>query len=199
MDRSATVLCGVCNTKSVARYDRQVVDRQKRACSRSFAQLASPAAKCHRDLQSRPVLTSNWTGTSVVVLHEHRRCRSHPLQSTSLGPLTRFRISGCFTNYALTAGTLHQWMTSYLTDRNLQAVVGGATSSRVPVTAGVPQGSILGQHSRFTSTTQQTFYHLTLSQLPMLTTRRCMSSSPLSTMQPQAATRSRLEWSEWTH
>ena len=41
------------------------------------------------------------------------------------------------------AGTLHQWMTSYLTDRNLQAVVGGATSSRFPVTAGVPQGSIL--------------------------------------------------------
>ena len=35
-------------------------------------------------------------------------------------------------------------MTSYLTDRNLQAVVGGATSSRFPVTADVPQGSILG-------------------------------------------------------
>ena len=69
------------------------------------------------------------------------------MQLTSLGPLTRFRISGCFTllrrSYGI-AGTLHQWMTSYLTDRNLQAVVGGATSSRFPVTAGVPQGSILG-------------------------------------------------------
>ena len=42
------------------------------------------------------------------------------------------------------AGTLHQWMTSYLTDRNLQVVAGGATFSRFPVTAGVPQGSILG-------------------------------------------------------
>ena len=38
------------------------------------------------------------------------------------------------------AGTLHQWITGYLTDRNLQAVVGGATSSRIPVTADVPHG-----------------------------------------------------------
>ena len=69
-----------------------------------------------------------------------------PLQSTSLGPSAKSRISECFSklrSYGI-AGTLHQWMTSYLTDRNLQAVVGGATSSRFPVTAGVPQGSILG-------------------------------------------------------
>ena len=54
-----------------------------------------------------------------------------------LGVLHKLRSYGI-------AGTLHQWMTSYLTDRNLQAVVGGATSYRFPVTAGVPQGSILG-------------------------------------------------------
>ena len=41
-------------------------------------------------------------------------------------------------------GTLHRWLTSYLSNRNLQAVVGGATSQAFPVTAGVPQGSILG-------------------------------------------------------
>ena len=41
-------------------------------------------------------------------------------------------------------GTLHRWLTSYLTDRNLQVVVGGATSQPFPIAAGVPQGSILG-------------------------------------------------------
>ena len=41
-------------------------------------------------------------------------------------------------------GTLHRWLTSYLSTRNLQAVVGGATSQAIPVTAGVPQGSIIG-------------------------------------------------------
>ena len=54
-----------------------------------------------------------------------------------LGVLHKLRSYGI-------AGTLHQWLTSYLTDRTLQAVVGGATSPQFPVTAGVPQGSILG-------------------------------------------------------
>ena len=41
-------------------------------------------------------------------------------------------------------GTPHCWLTSYLSNRNLQAVVGGVTSQAFPVTAGMPQGSILG-------------------------------------------------------
>ena len=41
-------------------------------------------------------------------------------------------------------GTLHRWLTSYLSNRHLQAIVGGATSQAFPVTADVPQGSILG-------------------------------------------------------
>ena len=39
---------------------------------------------------------------------------------------------------------LHRWLTAYLTQRKLQAVVGGATSPLFPIQAGVPQGSILG-------------------------------------------------------
>ena len=46
-------------------------------------------------------------------------------------------------------GTLHRWLTSYLTDRNLQVVVGGATSQPFPIAAGVPQGSILGPVTLF--------------------------------------------------
>ena len=41
-------------------------------------------------------------------------------------------------------GIVHRWLKSYLFNRNLQAIVGGATSQAFPVTAGVPQGSILG-------------------------------------------------------
>ena len=41
-------------------------------------------------------------------------------------------------------GKLLAWLTSYLSGRQLQAVVDGATSACYPISAGVPQGSILG-------------------------------------------------------
>ena len=41
-------------------------------------------------------------------------------------------------------GPLLGWLKSYLTGRQLQAVVGGASSATYPVKAGVPQASILG-------------------------------------------------------
>ena len=41
-------------------------------------------------------------------------------------------------------GSLHRWLTDFLSNRTLQVVVGGATSQPFPVAAGVPQGSILG-------------------------------------------------------
>ena len=41
-------------------------------------------------------------------------------------------------------GSLRRWLTDYLSNRALQVVVGGATSQPFPVSAGVPQRSILG-------------------------------------------------------
>ena len=41
-------------------------------------------------------------------------------------------------------GSILQWFRSYLTDRYRQTTILGATSRAVPVTSGVPQGSILG-------------------------------------------------------
>jgi hypothetical protein len=41
-------------------------------------------------------------------------------------------------------GNLIQWFDSYLTNRQQSVTVLGATSTTLPVTSGVPQGSILG-------------------------------------------------------
>ncbi|CAB4042120.1 Hypothetical predicted protein, partial [Paramuricea clavata] len=41
-------------------------------------------------------------------------------------------------------GKLLQWFHSYLTNRKQRVTVLGATSNTLPVTSGVPQGSILG-------------------------------------------------------
>ena len=42
------------------------------------------------------------------------------------------------------SGELLEWIRSYLSDRKLQAVLGGHTSPPQGIDAGVPQGSILG-------------------------------------------------------
>ena len=41
-------------------------------------------------------------------------------------------------------GTTFQWIQSFLSLRNQQVVVDGATSDKVPVISGVPQGTVLG-------------------------------------------------------
>ena len=41
-------------------------------------------------------------------------------------------------------GTTHGWIKAFLTDRSQQVIVDGATSERVSVVSGVPQGTVLG-------------------------------------------------------
>jgi len=41
-------------------------------------------------------------------------------------------------------GVVHQWFSSYLSDRKFQVVCGGNTSSVVIIVCSVPQGSVLG-------------------------------------------------------
>ena len=84
-------------------------------------------------------------------------------------------------------GTLHRWLTSYLSNRNLQAVVGGATSQAFPITAGVPQGSILGPilFIVYVSDVPDVLPADTQSQPHMQTTPRCsLSYHPLMMFQP---------------
>ena len=51
-----------------------------------------------------------------------------------LSKLTSFRIQG----------DLYGWISSFLTDRHQSIVPDGFTSSAMPLSAGVPQGSVLG-------------------------------------------------------
>ena len=46
-------------------------------------------------------------------------------------------------SYGIT-GPIHTWLRTFLTQRYMQVVVEGETSSKVPVESGVPQGTVLG-------------------------------------------------------
>ena len=83
-------------------------------------------------------------------------------------------------------GTLHRWLTSYLSNRNLQAVVGSVNSQAFPVTAGVPQGSILGPTLFIVYVNDvPDVLPLTQSQPHMQTTPRCsLLYHPLMMFQP---------------
>ena len=41
-------------------------------------------------------------------------------------------------------GNIHHWIKSFLSDRVQKVIIDGISSSSVPVTSGVPQGTVLG-------------------------------------------------------
>ena len=41
-------------------------------------------------------------------------------------------------------GVANQWFASYLSNRHQKVLINGEASQRLPITCGVPQGSILG-------------------------------------------------------
>ena len=53
------------------------------------------------------------------------------------------KLLGWLQQYGIT-GKLHDWFRSYLKERKQQVTVLGATSRELPVSSGVPQGSLLG-------------------------------------------------------
>ena len=83
--------------------------------------------------------------SSMAVVYQCRRRSS----SAGSGYCRRFRQGLARWSATQTACIWNRWHPSSMAhklpvQRNLQAVVGGATSQAFPVTAGVPQGSILG-------------------------------------------------------
>ena len=105
---------------------------------------------------------------------------------------TRSRTSECYTNYVhmeSMAPLRHRWLTNYLLNRNLQAVVDGVTSEAFRVIARVPHGSIL-RTTLFIVFTNDAPDGLTTNTVPamwprMQTTARCSPPyHPLMMFQP---------------
>ena len=66
-------------------------------------------------------------------------------------------------------GPLHTWFSSYLGGRSIKCLVGGKTSSLYTISAGVPQGSILGPTIFLHSAAQRRYSTLVQLFLPLAT------------------------------
>ena len=86
-------------------------------------------------LPQRSALCQHDAGKQIDIIYLDR--------SKAFDKVDDTKLLGRLHQYGIT-GKLHDWFRSYLQERKQQVTVLGATSRELPVTSGVPQGSLLG-------------------------------------------------------
>ena len=86
-------------------------------------------------LPQRSALCQHDAGKQIDIIYLDR--------SKAFDKVDDTKLLGRLHQYGIT-GKLHDWFRSYLQERKQQVTVLGATSRELPVTPGVPQGSLLG-------------------------------------------------------
>ena len=104
--------------------------------------------------------------------------------SKAFDKVDHIKLLGRLHQYGIT-GKLHDWFRSYLQGRKQQVTVLGATSRELPVTSGVPQGSLLGPmlFLLFVDDLPKALKHRELPVTPMIP-RFSRASIPSQTVMP---------------
>ena len=119
-------------TKSSGDDNRRALKHQRLNRSPSYLTLTL----CQFSLlPQRSALCQHHAGKQIDIIYLDR--------SKAFDKVDDTKLLGRLHQYGIT-GKLHDWFRSYLQERKQQVTVLGATSRELPVTPGVPQGSLLG-------------------------------------------------------